>query len=533
MSIHDIQHMKTLIQELGTKLAEKEKFFTGILAARLSKAAQDNPGDQTIIGMHNFLNERSRKPNGTLISKTELKDVYNKLYTRNSRCSEYLSTELGKTAELLEPKVIASPEVLEKDLVTSALEKATDGKLLNELSVLFDKQAGEKSYTKAAEQSALRSCQRVLPGNPILNIVAGREDLIVCEAAYETPKGRSAILVPVEVINNKALLPTVFMHKDGFETIASETITDKVVKHAGQKFNVNVNDVFNIIDNVRGSFNKIKPLSEVEKIVIKASLESQTPSSYDNNAVFQELNREEKTVEESALSKDFASMLHTAKGAAEFKFGKEAVELGRKLIINKLASNDIRDAQVSVFNIDENSIIYSVASASLAFKVPVTVKNKKVQDPNIIIANGMVKEFVKNSFIVSDLSVKASVYNIDSSKPGQLIENVKVALASGDKSKAETVLEIIASTGDQSALNYAFELYTKYLNGSLNKTASTQQKIKTVKIGGNEVCAKTGLPIDKVYIDENGDVKAKYRQNMEHTDLGAVFINSKIFSSLT
>ena len=67
-------------------------------------------------------------------------------------------------------------------------------------------------------------------------------------------------------------------------------------------------------------------------------------------------------------------------------------------------------------------------------------------------------------------------------------------------------------------LKYAYNLYSEALADSgMKKTASKKHELKTVKIGGNEVCAQTFLPVDKVYIDENGVSHAKYRKDMEHT----------------
>ena len=49
---------------------------------------------------------------------------------------------------------------------------------------------------------------------------------------------------------------------------------------------------------------------------------------------------------------------------------------------------------------------------------------------------------------------------------------------------------------------------------------------------GNEVCAQTFLPPDKVYVDANGVAHAKHRQNEDKTEPAGGFMNSKVLLGL-
>ena len=95
MDIRQTNDFKQFMATLNEKLANTNRYFTGRLAVRLGKAAQQYPADQTIIQMASFLNNRASAPNGHLISRAELKDVYNSLYSNATKCGEYLTNELG------------------------------------------------------------------------------------------------------------------------------------------------------------------------------------------------------------------------------------------------------------------------------------------------------------------------------------------------------------------------------------------------------------------------------------------------------
>ena len=74
----------------------------------------------------------------------------------------------------------------------------------------------------------------------------------------------------------------------------------------------------------------------------------------------------------------------------------------------------------------------------------------------------------------------------------------------------------------------AFDIMTeKSFDIPSEKAAS--RKLKTIKIGGNEVCAKTGLPANKVYVDENGEIQLKDRKYASSDDKVGGFMNAKIF----
>jgi hypothetical protein len=160
-----------------------------------------------------------------------------------------------------------------------------------------------------------------------------------------------------------------------------------------------------------------------------------------------------------------------------------------------------------------------------------------VKVPNMVMASGSVETFtrqgIQSALGLNDQQSFASAVGLDVSSSRELINEVEAACEVGDFTKVGSIVNILASRGDESAFHYAFALYTQMLGGGTVKKAETP-KMKTIKIGGNIVEATTGLPADKVYIDENGDVQLKYRKNVEKTDEGTAggFMNAKIIMGL-
>ena len=528
MNIHEIQKMRALVEAVGAKLAGENKFFTGKLAAKVAKAAEDKPWDATLIGMSNFLRDRSNKSNGSLISRAELKEAYKNFYSYNTSCQEVLAEELGEVVKLAEP-TRAKHSADDSDVLKTALAKHANPILLSELSDIFDKKASIRSFNPKTAAQAEENCKRVLPGDPIISIATGRSDVIICVATYKTPKGNSSIFVPVEIFEDNAVLPTVFMHPSGFETIADTTVSACVKKYAGIKFNVDTKDILTAIDMVRGNLSTEAALTDIEKIVIKASLNE---PSVDMSAIFSPVDAAvDYSAPEHPLTASFAEMLGTVKGSAEFQFGKSAVVASFKTLLNKLAEEGLTNCNVSIADVEEDKIIFAVSASGSAFKVPVEISNKLPIEPTIVIANGMVKEFTKEALMVVDDKARIAAYNFTSNSNNQLVEILKEAAFGNDLDKAGSALSMIVDSGDEDLTKYAFSVYSDILSGKTVKTASTQ-KIKTIKIGKNEVCAKTGLPVNKVYVDENGEVQSKYRQDMDQSSPGGSFSHSKLFLAI-
>lgn len=544
MDVRSIQNLKSFISELSKKMADADKFFTGRLATRLNKAAQAHPQDQTIIQMASFLSRREGYPGGHLISRAELRDVYNKLHTTNTKAVNYLEQELGINPNNLPEPTKMTRSANEGNVIDYS--QFADQKLVSELESVFDKNVAYKpGYDPIAAKKATNFLNKSLPGNPVVQAVDGREFAILCQATYETPKGQANVLIPVEVVKGQPLPPSVFLTRAGFSTLTNDALKDHIESTAGKHFKVNAGHIFEVIK--RAKFGATEELDSVDRAVLALKAKAGTPVTHDPNGIlYQQVDPITDVVKapERPDTSKFAERLSTTAGEAEMVFGKSAVDTGRGLVVSKLSEIGYRNAQIKVSNFNEDAIIYSVAVNGAGFKVPVKVAKANgrynVKMPTIIMAGGSVEPLdasgIKSALGASDQGSFAAAVGLDLANSQQLIDEVESACETGNYKKAGEIVSILNSRGDETAFKYAFDLYMKSLDGGTVKKQAGAKKpqMKTIKVGGNLVEATTGLPVHKVYIDENGNIQPKYRKNMDNTDdvVAGGFMNSKIIMGM-
>ena len=551
MDNRSIQDLKRFVAELSNKLAATDKFFTARLATRLNKAAEQHPHDHTIIQMASFLNKRAGSQGGQLISRGELKRVYDHLWTSNTKCASYLTEEIGvKDTNLPEaPKTTRSPR--EGESINDLYSRHVDQKLASEFESLFNNGAGYKGFDPRVGKMAEKLVQASLPGDPTVQAVDGREYAILCQATYETPRGRSSVLIPVEVSAGNAVVPNVFLTPAGFENLTEHNVASHIERTAGKSFRVDANQIFNIIKKAKfGTVEETKvldmmagkkvasELNSVDRAVMLLKAKTGENGITQDGILYQKVDAETKGVElpELKQTSSFAERLGSVAGQAEFIFSKTAVNMGGNWIRKELTDFGYSNAQIKVANVTNDSIIYAVSVGGVGFKVPVKVVNSKVTQPSMVITAGGIEEFsrsgIKNAMGASDTKASALALGYDVSNPAELIREVEASCQAGDIKRAGEALSALASTGDERATKYAFDIYMQAANGEIKTEAAP--KIKTIKIGGNVVEATTGLPVDKVYVDSNGNVQAKYRQHMENTEEGFAggFMNAKIIMGM-
>ena len=536
MDVRSIQDLKRFVDEVSKKLAEQEKFFTAKLATRLGKAAQEYSDDPTIVQMASFLSSRSNN-GGHLISKAELTDVYNRLWTHNTKCASLLTEELGENPNNLKPSRKLEHSADEGSIMQDIYSKYADRRLVSELQSAFDKIAYYRPYDPTIAKKAEILCKEALPGNPIIDTVGGEDFAILCRAGYETPKGRTDILIPVEIVSNRALPPTVFLSVDGFTSISKENVEDQIQITAGKKFSINKDDVLEAVRRVKFAAS-VNEVDDVDRAVMKLKLKVASVTNTPEGIFYQQVDQhvEDIKVPETEEVKTFAAELGSATGSAAFIFGKTNVEASHNMVKAKLSNCGFKDATIKLASVSDDSLTYAVSVGKSGFKVPVKIANKKAIEPMIIIAAGQIEEFTYDGIVEAiesnDQVSNASALGLDLKSPRELISIIENACENKDFKSASAAIAALELTGDEIALKHAVAMFTGYLSGDLKKEAKPQ--LKTIKVGGNVVEATTGLPIDKVYVDNNGVVQAKYRQNIEVTEdnMAAGFMHNKILLGL-
>lgn len=530
MNPNDLNDFKKAMNTITAAIEANEKFLVGPLAVRLTKACDENPGDQTIYSLASFL--RSKADKDMFISKAELNKVYDKLYTYGSEASSYLENELVK-------KDIKESTKMARDNENFDLFRSADSSLVNALESVFDKTASYKPYSNEIAKLAENSCAKELSYFPVtpakIEVIAGNEDVILCKASYETPKGQSHVLIPVEISEGKALFPSVFVTTAGFEDLNKDNLGKHLVKSAGKHFQVNVDTILNVIKTAKHG--TTESLSDVERIVIKAELNKKA-ESYNHDSMFFEITEKTagdvKLVADSEDVQSFAERLGSTKGIAEITFGKKAVNAGKLMIIQAMKSFG-HNVQVAISDVNTDTVFYSASNGVGGIKVPVKFANELPVPPSIALANGVVESFdeagIDKLFNEGDVKQAALSSVFYGSKPNELIETIKIAMSEQNFAKAEEALNVLANFGDDKAYNFGFSTYMAGLNAKpIDKTASINKCAMQIKSPNSihVLCGHTNMPLSKVYQDKNGDCLPLYRQNSEETT-GGSFLDSRIY----
>lgn len=539
----DFNQIKNIASSLSKTIDDNEKILLSSFAEKLSQACEVYPEDQTIGVMSNVV-ARMTGGKKLFITKAEVKDLYKRLYSRNTKFAEVFSHELGQVEKLATPKTYNRDNVENLSLVKEAFEKVVDPTLANALDSIFGNpvRGNTEVSTKAAESVCTHACANVKLASKI-NVVSGDNSFVICKASFETPKGMTAVLIPIEVVAGKALLPTVFVGNAGPEDFSKSNLEKYISTNAGKKLTVSDKLVLQAVKNTKE--NGIEKISSVDMALIKMNSEKDTKSDYFTNSIlYQNVEVEDKNLVvktpkyQDKDMESFAKVFDSAVGVANFSIGKDKVDAGRKVIVNKLNSFGLKNHQVSVFSSDDKSITYaiSVNSGRLAFRVPVAVESGKIIEPTIMIAAGMVESFSKdginslNKKESKDYKTAAVASPLYGLKASELVQIVREAVVEENLDKAEDALNVLSESGDDKAYQTAFAEYTNGLG--MNKVATQTVACKMIVRNASskhDLCGHTGLPLHKVYQDKNGDCHPNYRRGMDDTYEGAYLQNSKIF----
>jgi hypothetical protein len=530
------QELNKIVGKAAKAIHDNEKFPVGVLAAKAQKIAQAFPNDTTTVAMSNFLNKRASTE--MLISRAELRNVYHKLFSQNNRFGGFFTEELG-LVELQKSKVMQRNANEGKDFTKEDFDKTANPILSNALSEVFDPKGSYKPYSASTAKSAARIClhelNKLVPPKKI-DVVAGQEDLILCQANYETPKGWCSVLVPIEIKSGSSLLPTVFLSKIGFVDLTQENLKSHILETAGKNFTVDVKRTLEVIATAKNG--GPKPLSEMDMIIAKAR--AANGSSYTSNGIlYQEVDKAQLDVELPHLpeAETFAKSLASSSGVAEFKFGKIAVDTGRKILKQALNNFGYSHPNIAISDVDDNTTYFAVSvDNKIAFKVPMKIHNGNLQYPQFVVCSGSIYNFSKSgiSEILNKedvdgkmLAVASPVYGL---KPSELIKQIQESMIEGNLVRAEDALTVLQQSGDEISIKEGFAIYTSGLNGQV-KTASQKSccsKARNVSYSKYTICGHTNLPVHKVYQDKNGDCQPLYRKDISEAE-GGSFLHSKVY----
>lgn len=474
---------------------DSEKFVVPVLAVRANKAAQENPHDNSVVMMSNILKKMASN-NKAFISRAELNKLYEDVYSPNSKLAELFSEELAR------PELDGPTRMKRDNFENLPLDhdygSVGDPVLSNALSAVFDGSNEDRPYSKEVANRAKKICMAELNsiGLPPKNIevITGAHDVIVCQASYETPKGLVNVLIPVEIKAEKALFPSAFLNNkaSGISALNAETLSKHIVA-----------------------------LSEIHQKKVDAV----------------ETSVADPEVEKTAEHVAFAKRLDSPAGIANYLFGPEVVEAGRNMLRRKLSGFGFGNVQVSVADVDENTISYAASLNNTAgVKIPVKISDGRAEIPTTVIAGGSIDSFTREGVCrlleVNDsrmLAVASPLYDL---KPGELMEQVRLAVAEGNLSKAEDAINVLGEVSPE-VQKRALEFMIESFNPETLKKVASEQKgcvmMVTSSVSQHPLCGHLNLPLNKVYQDKHGNCRPLHRKNQEDGEESATFMTHKIF----
>lgn len=530
-----------LIDSVAKALSDQEKIAIPLLNVKLHKVVEAHPYDQTVRAIANIISKMEDN-NKMLISKGELKDLYKKTYTNHTKFAEYFGEELGEINNLATPKLASKHE----KPITDTYKMVSDPILSNALESAFDNKIPLKLFAKELADKAKAVVNNNLEIWNLkaskLEVESGNEHFIVVKADYDTPKGLTSILVPVEIQNGKVADPSIFMGNEGPQDLNYISIKAYVMTNAGKKLQVRASDV---VDALTTTVVKTAGVSSVELALTRLNASKETKGEFFADAVLglsipAQIKNAEVTLPKAGQFQSFAEKFESPLGYANLQFGLDKVNLGRDVIARSLTSLGFKNSQLNVVDANETTIVYAVSlnDGRIAFNVPVKFANNRIINPELIICNGTVFNFTKEGIrkLITnkekDYKAAAATSAQYGLKPNELINNVREAMTESNYDKAEDALNILAESGNVEAYKTAFSIFTSGLSLTKQASAEVEQNCSMiVKSSSSEhpVCGHTNLPLHKVYQDQHGHCHPLYRRGVEENYDGAYFMNSKIF----
>jgi hypothetical protein len=527
---------------LSKLIEDSETIPLHSFASKLEKAANTFPEDYTIGMLSDVVDRMLSNKRKVVISRAEIRDLYNKFYSRNSKFATTFADELALPS-IPTPKHYDREEHESYTIPTTAYETITDQVLANALGTAFGNEV--RGYTDSAAARASNVCEsecRSIGSACKVDVVCGNEKIVVCRASFETPKGMTSVLVPVEASVDYACLPTIFVGNNGVEDFNTANLSTYITDNAGAKLGVDAGLVL-----TASTGTEVSEISDVDLALTRLNASKEHNVNSPETKLEQELvvmpaqaNWEMAVKTASVMSAEaeaFGAGLDSAEGVAGFTFGKENVEASQKAIADHLRLLGYNDGRVAVADVDEKGLVFaaSINSGRTTFKIPVG-KDSLGSVPEMIISNGGVHEF--NQLTLDALSrdgiceyrVAGSASALYGLKASDLVDTVRVGMNEKNYAKVEDALNVLATYGDEKAYKSAFEIYM----GGLGKEAGVEEKSTCGRVlksanSMHPVCGHLGLPLHKVYQDKNGNCKPLYRRGMDETYDGAVFNNSKVF----
>ena len=532
----DDYRLKVAADKARHLIHQEERFVTANLAQRLTQASAEDPEDGGVALGARVLGDFARRE--PFISRAQLNAVYEKLHTAGTALGTLLKEELARPVPQAPTKVAHSEHEGER---FNQADHA-DPVLLNALSSLFEGGAPCRLYAATTGKSATSAVETKLaqlqrsPKN--VRVFAGQEDVILCQASYDTVKGMASVLVPVEVSGGEALPPNMFFSRAGFVDLDELALDTHLETTAGRSYRVDGEVLLKTVSAAKGKISR--PLSDVEMAAFRMRTSDATPGLSTGNFVYaqvEDATEEVKTptFQLTAEEQTLSERLESPQGAAAFLHSPRVVEASHDALRRELAQAGHGYAQISIADADEEGVYFAVSLANKqGLRVPVKISKGTVTPPSFGVCGGKVVSLTAEG-IGSALGAPVDRRAVASAspdydlKPSDLLSQVKASLEAGDTESAANTLHVLAGKHEE-AYREGMALLGQHLSGH-TKTAEAPKCAFVVKNGSSGVplCGHLNLPLERVWQDEDGHCRPLHRKNEQYDADPVAFLNHNLF----
>jgi len=440
-----------------------ESLLLPSLALRASRAAEQFPFDTPILTASQVLNRMAETE--PFITRAAFTSLCDKLHSTTTKLGEVFADEIDRENILKGPQVMDHSG--EEGIGTlDDFKYVADPMLSNALAAAFDGSDEYKPYSAEIGRKAERACNAGLIEIGLapkkISVFAGQEDLILCQASYETPKGSTSVVIPIEIKEGSALFPTMFLGQDSFIDLQAPMLTQHIVSTAGKSFLADGEGLLKVLSTAKNGVKKVASGIEMAVIRLRSEKYGSDNNTFDANGIIglkvAEASEfvQDPQAEMSPEHFEFADRVTSPDGAARFIHSNRVVEAGRDIIIRKMTQFGYPNVQVKVANVSEREIDYAIGvGVNSAMLTQIKVVGNNVFPPNIAIASGKVKAFSQAGIkeLVEDTSPDTRMLAASSMsaglKPSELVQQVREAVAEGNLIKAEDAINVLGEVDKQ------------------------------------------------------------------------------------
>lgn len=493
----NLDKLNELVGSLKRNLGN-EQFSTTLLANKIASSVVANPNDMTLRMMSNVLQKMAS--NGqNFIERDQLQGLYKQFYSRNTQADSVLSDELALESKTLKNTYAGK---------SHSVEKTSKSVLSNVYEGILDKDFTPTFYNKKVAGNAAALVVEYLGGQGLTakaEVINGTPDAILTLASVQTPKGITSFYVPVELHGEVTLVPNRFITHYGSADF--KFASAYVLQHTGEQVKVAADVVFSSLLK-----KEAKEISKVDLAVAQKRMNEARAREEEN--LKETMAAASKPVKHKFASYvpveqvAFSKKLATASGTAELKFGSNIIRQAGEAISATLKTMGLKPLALEVAGTSDNTLKFAVKVANASFFVPVKVDGNKVFQPQVLINNGNIASFSKDTVhalvrgVQADSRALSAIASSSTISANDLMTEFKTSIASNNIDRAEEVLGYLQVKSPE-RYKEAVALFMDSLSG-ISKVADGCTSYFVGKNSAYPICNHTGLPMNKVAQDKHG-----------------------------